>query len=95
MDLGLLRGLGHVGSDALAERGQFLRGQRLRGPGPEQSLIEQVLIIAVRGWLVIHHRLLGGIQSAPAGQGSPPFLGEFRQHIDTGPHVLAALGIVG
>src|SRR4030095_9158673 len=91
--LGLLGGLLHVADDPCGEALERLLA--VGRPGADQRLVEQVLVVAVRGAVAVDLLLEASRVRAP-----PPHLGgpggrHLRQYVDAGADVLAALGVVG
>ncbi|MBI2940368.1 MAG: hypothetical protein HYY04_08000 [Chloroflexi bacterium] len=95
VDLGLLDRLLHVAVDPLAERPECCPVKWLERPGPEQRLIQQILVVTVGGHLAVDHRLLRAIVPAPPRQRGAPEPRHLRERVQASANVGAALGVVG
>ena len=94
-DLRFAHRLRHVGLDAIAVGGESIVRQRREGPGPDQRLVEQVLVVAGRRALALDRALAAAVQAAPAPQSQPPCRRQLRERVDARAHVLGALAVVG
>ena len=94
MPLGLLRRLFHVAADALDE-GAVCAGGIAGGPGADQRLVQEILVVAVRRDATVHLTLEAAADHPPAADVRGPCRGHLREHADAGAHVLATLGVVG
>ncbi len=92
MDLGLAHGLDQVGADPLPEGGHLLVPE---GPGAEQGLVEEVLVVGVRGRPVLDTGLEGPVERTPGPDQGRPLPGQLGEDVQAGAHVLSPLGVVG
>src|SRR5207249_628153 len=81
--------------DALDEVRLPADADRAHGPGAQQRLVQEVLLVLVGRRLTVDSRLLSAVEPMPGTDSRPPLISDFREHVDPGPHVLAALGVVG
>ena len=83
-----------IGGDAPDEDGIAGTIGGLDRPCPDKGLIEEVLFVPVRRLHAPDYRLSFGVESAPPEYALPPLTGDFRKHVDAGPHVFAPLCVV-
>src|SRR5262249_14982106 len=93
VNLGLVNRFDHVLLDAGDEVGR--NGGRTQGPRPYQGLVKQVLVIPVRGVRSFERDAMPFVPALPARQTLLPLAGQFREDIQAGANILAALGVVG
>ena len=87
-------GLGHVGTDPVAKRGERLVVQRFDRPGTQEVLVEEVFLVAVGGLLLLDPDAVSRVRGRPSLDGLKPAVGNLREHVDSRPNVLAPLGVV-
>ena len=69
-------------------------GHRINRPRTDECLINQILFIRIGHDVAVDFGEVGFVQILPALESHLPFVGRFRQHVQAGSHVLAALGVV-
>ena len=79
----------------LANPSCFSAANGTDGPRAHQRLVEQVLLVGVRCDEVLTMHAVAFVQGAPLRPPLGPLGRQFRQDVDAGPDVFAALGVVG
>src|SRR5450631_1458021 len=95
MHLGLPDGLQHVFLDPGTEYCKLIHIRITERPCSYQSLIEQVLFVAVWCRLGVDNYFMLTVLAAPAGKRLAPWFRHLREHVDPGPDILTAFGIMG
>src|SRR5208282_2818331 len=66
----------------------------LERPGSHERLVEEVLLVGVGDVGIFPFDAQRSVEPMPSAHGLLPGVGHFREYVDAGAHVFAALGVV-